>query len=226
VSKKWWIVIIIAIIVGIAAIVLGFMLPGQDSFLKNLLAEIVGLAFALAIAIWLIEGPVLTHTERLKKVLNVAVRSTARMNEEIAMTFSRDIGQYLASMLDSHIELYGEERGDWDAFKELLRSVFREARQVPDVGLPKSGAISESDYLGSIESARNFMARINEAIQADKEVQASLFELLAHWEELNSFLRTADAPYSVDDETRRYQMLGELGDILIDIVDSCPKIKG
>lgn len=56
-SKKWWSAVFIAIVVGAVAIVLGFLLPEPDSFLKNILAEVAGLAFALALAVWLIEGP-------------------------------------------------------------------------------------------------------------------------------------------------------------------------
>lgn len=115
--KKWWGVVFIAIIVGAVAIVLGFLLPEPDSFLKNILAEVAGLAFALALAVWLIEGPLLTRERRLRKVISIAARSVAQLNEEIALMVVRDVGEYLAGRLEPPLDLYGEERGDWGAFK-------------------------------------------------------------------------------------------------------------
>ena len=67
VSKKWWTVVFIAIVIGAVAIVLGFLLPPPDSFLGNILAEVAGLAFALALVVWLIEGPLLTLLTRLPR---------------------------------------------------------------------------------------------------------------------------------------------------------------
>jgi len=144
VSKKWWGVVFIAIIVGAVAIVLGFLLPEPDSFLKNILAEVAGLAFALALAVWLIEGPLLTRERRLRKVISIAARSVAQLNEEIALMVVRDVGEYLAGRLEPPVDLYGEERDDWGAFKLFVTA---RSFNVPDKYLKKA-------YKGTVFSKR------------------------------------------------------------------------
>jgi len=59
-SKKWRFVIFVAIAVGVVAILLRFLLSSLDNFWENILANVAVSAFAFAVAIWLIEGPLLT----------------------------------------------------------------------------------------------------------------------------------------------------------------------
>jgi len=224
VSKKWRSVVIIAFVVGFISITAGFVLPTLDSFLENILAGIAVSAFAFAIAILLIEGPLLTRERRLQRVISIAARSVAQLNEEIAIILVGEIGGYLASKLDSNIDLYGEERGDWTAFKRLLRSVFRDARQVSVNGLPKSQSLSEVDYLSYVESARSFMERVRSAIGPDREVQAQLLELLEHWSKLDAHIQEAGYQHNIVDEKMRYAKLAAIGDAIIDLVEACPKI--
>ncbi len=224
-SKKWRSVVIIAFVVGVISIIAGFVLPRLDSFPENILAGIAVSAFAFAIAVLLIEGPVLTRERRLQKVISIATRSVAQLNEEIAIMLVREIGEYLASQLDSNIDLYGEERGNWTVFKRLLRSVFQDARQVPVTGLPKSEPLSEKDYLNYVESARSFMMRVRSAIGSDREVQTQLLELLEHWSKLDAHVKEAGYQYNIADEKMRHAQLAAIGDTLIDIVEACPKIE-
>ncbi len=224
-SKKWRSVVIIAFVVGVISIIAGFVLPRLDSFAENILAGIAVSAFAFAIAVLLIEGPVLTRERRLQKVISIATRSVAQLNEEIAVTLVREIGEYLASKLDSNIDLYGEERGNWTAFKPLLRSVFRDASQVPVKDLPKSEPLSKEDYLSFVGSARSFLERVRSAIGADWEIQAQLLELLEHWNKLNAHIKEAGYPCNIADEKMRYATLAAIGDTLIDIAEACPKIE-
>ena len=100
-SKKWWGVVSIAIVVGAVVVVLGFLLPEPDSFLENILAEAAGVAFALTLAIWLIERERLKRERRLNKLVAITSRSVAQLDEVIAITVSREIGEYLAGRLDS-----------------------------------------------------------------------------------------------------------------------------
>lgn len=100
-SKKWWGVVSIAIVVGAVVVVLGFLLPEPDSFLENILAEAAGVAFALTLVIWLIERERLKRERRLNKLVAITSRSVAQLDEEIAITVSREIGEYLAGRLDS-----------------------------------------------------------------------------------------------------------------------------
>ena len=224
-SKKWRNAAIIAFVAGSISTIAGFVLPGLDSFLENILAGIAVSAFAFAIAIRLIEGPALTRERRLQKVISIATRRVAQLNEEIAVTLVTEIGEDLASRLDSNIDLDGEERGNWTAFEPLLRSVFRDASQVPVKGLPKSEPISEEDYLSVVRAARSFLERVRSAIGSDWEVQAQLLELLEHWNRLDTHIKEACYPYNIRDEKTRYRTLAAIGDTLIDIAEACPKIE-
>ena len=224
-SQKWWIIFSAAIVVGLIAFILGFKLPELDNFLKSFLASLSASMLVLATGIWLIEGPLMTRERRLRKVVAIATRSVAQLNEEIAIVLIREIGEYLSSKLDSNIDLNGKERGNWKAFKRLLRSIFQDARQVPIKGLPKSEPLIESDYLNYIESARSFMTRVHNAIGSDREVQAQLLELYEHWYKLNAHITEAGYPYIIKDEKMRYATLGAIGETLIDLIEACPKIK-
>ena len=67
-SRKWRSVVIIAFVMGVISVILGFVLPELDSFLGNILAGIAVSAFAFAIAVLLIEGPVLTRERRVSSI--------------------------------------------------------------------------------------------------------------------------------------------------------------
>jgi len=225
VSKKWWIIFSAAVVVGVIAFTLGFKLPGLDGFLKNCLASLAAAMLVLAMGIWLIEGPLMTRERRLRKVIAVAARSVAQINEEIALMVVREIGQYLASKLDSNIDLYGEERGDWTAFKHLLRLVFQDARQVPVKGLPRSSPFSEEDYSNYVEGARSLTERVRSALGSNWEVQAQILELVEHLNKLSTRITEAGYGSNIRDEKMRYAALGAIGDALIDLIEACPKME-
>jgi len=225
-SKKWLIVVIINFIVGTLSIIAGYLLlPRLNSFQENLLAGMAVSVLSFAIAILLIQGPTLTRERRIQKVISIASRSIAQLNEEIAMTLTREIGEYFASTLEPTIDLYGDERGNWTTFKLLLRSTFQNARQVPVNGLPKGESLSEKDYLNYVDRARTLMERVRNDIGSDREVQAQLYELLRYWDKLEFNINEATYQYNVTDEKMRYVKLAAIGDTLIDLVDACPKLK-
>ena len=224
-SKKWWIIFGIAVGVGCVATIVGLSLPRLDSFLENIVAGIAVSAFAFAIAVRLIEGSVMTRERRLQKVISMATRNVAQLNEEIAVTLVREIGEYLASKLDSDIDLDGKERGNWTDFKRLLRKVFQDARQVSVRGLPKSEPISKEDYLSYVDAARRFVEQVRSAIGTDWEVQAQLLELLEHQNSLDAHIKEAGYPYNMRDEKARYARLAAIGDAIIDLIEGCPRIE-
>lgn len=224
-SKKWWIIFSAAVVVGVIAFTFGFKLPGLDGFLKNFLASLAAAMLVLAMGIWLIEGPLMTRERRLRKVVAVAARSVAQINEEIALMVVREIGEYLASKLDSNINLYGEERGDWTAFKHLLRLVFQDARQVPVKGLPRSSPFSEEDYSSYVEGARSLTERVRTALGSNWEVQAQILELVEQLNKLSARITEAGYGSNIRDEKMRYAALGAIGDALIDLIEACPKME-
>lgn len=110
----------------------------------------------------------------------------------------RDIGEYLAVRLEPPVDLYGDERDNWTAFKPLLRQVFQRARQVPQKGLPND-CLSEEDYRSYVEGARMFVKRVHSALGSDREVQAQLLELVESLSKLDACVLKADFPYIVED---------------------------
>ena len=179
----------------------------------------------LAIGIFLIEGPLMTRERRLNKVVAIAARSVAQINEERALGTVRGIGEYLASTLDSNVDLYGEERGDWTAFRGLLRQVFQDARQVPVKGLPRGSSFSEQQYLSYVEGAHYLSKRVRDAFGFHWEVQAQLLELVEHLNKLDTCITEANYGSNINDERMRYAALGKIGDALVDLIEACPKIE-
>jgi hypothetical protein len=226
VSKRWWIVFGVVFGLGCAAVIVGIQLYGPDSFLENMLPGAGVSLIVFAIAVLLIEGSVMTRENRLQKVVRKACRDVMQINEEIAITLVREIGEDLASRLDSNINLYGDERGNWKDFKDLLRKVFKDARQVSVRGLPRSGSISKEDYLSFIKAARKFMEKVGSAIGNDWEVKAELQELIEHRNRLGRHITEADYPYIIEDEKNRYEKLAVIGEGLIDLIEGCPRVKG
>jgi len=225
VSKTWRIIFGGALGLGCVAFILGIKFYGADSFLENLLPGAGVSLIVFAVAVLLIEGPIMTRENRLRKLVRKVCRDVMQINGEIAITLVREIGEDLASRLDSDINLYGEERGNWADFKDLLRQVFKDARQVSVRGLPKSGPISKEDYLSFIETARKFMERVGSAIGNDWEVKAELLELIEHRDKLGRHIMEADYPYIIEDEKNRYEKLAVIGEAMIDLIEGCPRIK-
>jgi len=226
VSKRWWIIFGVAFGSGCVAIMVGIRLSGVRSFLENMLPGAGVSLMVFAIAVLLIEGSVMTRESRLQRLACMVSREVARLSEEIAITLVREIGEYLASRLDSKIVLYGEEREDWKGFKRLLRGVFEDARQVSVRGLPKGGPISEADYLRYIGSARRFVDRVESALGNHLEVHAVLVDLIERQRALNTRIQEAFLVTSMTDEKIRYVRLAEMGEAIIDLIDGCPRIKG
>lgn len=224
-SKKWRIIIGVAVGVGCSATIVGLCSTGLGSFLENILAGIAVSAFAFAIAVCLIEGPVMTRERRLHKVTSMASREVSQLNEEIGITLVREIGEYLAGKLDSNIDLYREERGNWIAFKRLLRAVFESARQVSVKGLPRIEPISEKDYSSYVEAAQKFKERVGSTLGTDWDIQAQLLELVEHLRRLDARIKEAYYPDNIRDEKARYIRLAAIGDAIIDLVDECPRIE-
>lgn len=225
-SKTWWIIFGVALVLGCVAVILGIKLYGTDSFVENMLPA-AGVSFIVfAIAVRLIEGSVMTREKRLQKVVRKACREIVEINQEIASELVREIGEYLTSRLDSNIDLYGDERGDWEPFKDLLRKVFEDARQVSVRGLPRSGSVSKEEYLFYVEGARSFMERVGSALGNDWEIKAELQELIEYRDRLGKHVMEADYPSIIEDDKSRYVKLGEIGDGIIEIIEGCPRIKG
>lgn len=224
-SKHWWIVFSVLLGVGSAAVIVGISLYGTDSFIENMLPGAGVSLIVFAVAVYLIEGSVMTRENRLQKLVEMTCRDVMQINEETAITLVRKIGEDLDSRLDSKINLNGDERGNWGDFKDLLRKVFKDARQVSVRGLPESGPICKEDYLSFIVSVRNYMEQVGSAVGNDLEVKAELLELIEHQNKLGRHIMEAEYPYIVGDEKKKYEKLAVIGEAMIDLIEGCARIK-
>ena len=65
-SKKWWAVIIVSFFLAAVLTGLGLLQFDAADFIENLIIEIIGLLLALGIAVWVIEGKVLTREKEFE----------------------------------------------------------------------------------------------------------------------------------------------------------------
>ncbi len=91
--------------------------------------------FALVIVRWLIEGPVLTRERKLRRILEYKWKVFQKA-WEIGHMLAREMAESLVDAFEPKVDIYEEERGNWQRFEPLLRKVFKHARDVPDMGLP------------------------------------------------------------------------------------------
>ena len=104
-------VIIASLLVGAILVGVGFYLFEPASFLENLVAESIGLAFALAVIVWLVEGPVLTRQRRVRAILEYK-RRVFQLGGEIGTLIVNAIADPIATDFEPPIDLYGDERGN------------------------------------------------------------------------------------------------------------------
>ncbi len=224
-STKWWVVFGGSLVAAAVATAVGFLRPNLDGFAQNLLAEAAGLGFGMAIAVLLIDGATQTRERRLRKVVSMAARRVAQLNEEIAVMLSTEIGAFLKECLNSNSDLYGDERGNWDTFKPLLSQIFHEATKVLEKGRPtETASLPEEDYKSFVNSASSFVARVRQALGSNFEVQAELFEVVKHLDRLDDCVSKANWPSTARDEKARFAALGDIGNAIIDIVEATPHI--
>lgn len=220
-NKRWWAVTAASFIVGGVLIGVGFWLFEAESFLENLIAEGIGLAFALGIVIWLIEGPVLTRERKFHAIVEYK-RQVFRVAGEIGNVFVVEIAQAIADDFEPRIDLYGHERGNPEEFKPLLRTVFRRAKEVRQCGLPRDPDLSMEDASSIIESCLSMELRIRQVTDTRPE--------FAKWEVLRGFdlalhqIRSASERAVrlglVEDPTERYETVGHMGDLVLNMLDS------
>lgn len=106
-------------------VALGFVVPQILLFTENLLAEAVGLAIASGLAILAIEGLFLTQQARPRRILARTAKAIVAEASEIGMMVTRENGTWIASVIDSAVELEGEDIGsDWGAGFKLYSDRF------------------------------------------------------------------------------------------------------
>lgn len=218
-SKRWWGVVMGSFLVGTILVGTGFWLFEDQSFLENLIAEAIGLTFAFGIVVWLIEGPVLTRERKLRAILEYKWRVYQR-TWEIGHMMAREIAEPIATHFEPAFDLYGDERGRWDAFEPLIRAVFRRARNVPEDGLPLYPSLDEESVRMTFESCASMENRIREVIDTKPDLENQVLPLVIALARIQQHIKMADRLGFLDDQAKRYKIIGDLGDLVLDILDT------
>ena len=221
-SGRWMLIASLSFIAAALLIVLGFGVPRLLPFTENLLAEAFGLAMAFGLAVMVIEGPFLTQQARRRRILARMARSIAGEASEIGMMLTWEIGTCLVSVLDSTVDLEGEDRGDdWNAdIKPLLRQVYDEAETLAVDGILYKDALSSEDYRSWIDGIEGYSQRIRNRIETNLDVNERLLELAEAFDRLDSALTRCTWPISMRTEIDRFHSLGRVGNALTGLMEA------
>ena len=206
-------------LLGLTLIGVGLWVFEPMDFLENLIAEAVGLTFALAIIILLVEGPVLTRQRRVRAILAYKKKGFQK-GAEIGNLIVTDMAQLITRDFEPYIDLYGPERGNWEEFEPLLRQVFISAMEVRRHGVPDYPSLNE-------EIARSFMKGCEDMAKRTQEIANSKPEF-NKWEILGNFslaliqivhhIERAEKLDLLSNPTERYVAIGELGYLLLEML--------
>ena len=224
-SRIWWAFIVASFLGGIALAGVGFWLFENASFLENLIAEGFGILIALGVIIWLIEGPHLTRERRIRAILEYR-RRVFQIAGEIVSLDARDMAGFLASILEPQMDLYGPERGRWVEFKPLLREVFRRTGNVRQDGLPKYIGLDEEEARSIMTGCLRVRDRIKE--EMDEKPEFAKWEILGSipltLEQMKHAVERAERLELLSDPISRYEEIGQMGEYLLEILDTMESI--
>jgi hypothetical protein len=102
------------------------------------------------------------------------------------MRLTWELGTWLRVVLESSVDLYGEQRGDdWDKdIKPLLRLIYDEAERVKETALPRV-ALTYEDYRSHVETLEDFAGQIRQRMETNLEVNEMLLGLGEKLDELD-----------------------------------------
>ena len=214
-SGKWLLLSTVSFLVFAEALAIGAVLPNIGTFWRGFLASVAPSALVLAVVIWLIEGPLLTQERRRRQVISHNARFVLQEMGEISAGMARELAEWLAGEFEPGIDLYGDERGDYSAFRPLLLAVYDQAKQVPYQDLPPYHSLTEDEFQRWIDNIQYFIDRIRGRFQGDLEVQATLLEAVVALDDLERQISRSQFYSMRRDQRMRYRSLGLIGHQLV-----------
>ena len=221
-SIHWMVISFLSFVVAAILIVLGFVVPRLLSFAENLFAEAIGLTVAFGLAIVAIEGRFLTQQARRRRIVKRIAKSIVAEASQIGILLTWELGAWLVSVLDSTVELGGEDIGnDWDAdIKPLLRQIYNEAETLGDDAILVEDSLPYEEYRHWINSTKEYSQRIRNRVETNLDVHEHLLELTEGFDRLDSALVSSMWPISVRTEVDRFRSLGQVGIVLIRLMET------
>ena len=226
-SRRWIIITLLSFASAAAFVALGFVVPQLLPFTENLLAEAVGLAIAFGLAILAIEGPFLTQQARRRRILARTAKAIVAEASEIGMMVTWEIGTWLTSVIDSAVELEGEDVGsDWDAdIKPLLRQVYCEAEALRTEDIVWKEVLPYEDYRSWMDGIKGYSQRIRSRFEANLDVHEQLLELAEAFDRLDVVVTRSMWVTSIRTEVDRINSLGRVGNALTRLMETIGAVR-
>ena len=222
-SIRWWGFIIVCFGACATAIWVGYRLDNLSDFENSLLATGAGIAFALGIAILLIEGPILTRDQRRRTILKYR-KDVCQACWDTSPFVASETANFIGADFEPRVDLDGDEREKWETFVPVLRKVFDQARLVPRTGLPAYPDLANDQYFSILESGSKMVERIQKKIGTDRDMQNQVYPVLSAVHHLGLAVQRGKEPYFVEDLMSRYEAIGIVGDAVLDVAEAIPAV--
>ena len=221
-GRIWIVATLLSIVTAALLCLVGFLVPRLLPFTENLIAEAIGLAVGLGLAIIVIEGRFLTQQARRRKIIARTAKSIVGEADDIGMMLTWEFGTSLESALDWDVGLRSEDRGDdWDPdIKPLLQQIYGKAEAVDVRDIPFQDALPYEEYRQSIDSTKHYSQRIRTRIEANLDVHERLLELGEAFDRLDHALMQSMWSSSASSEAKRFNSLGRIGNALIHVMEA------
>lgn len=202
---------------------LGFLVPNWLDFTNNMLAELAGFALALAAAVALIEGPILTRERRRQKAISKQASSINAMVGEISALLSSEAFVLILDELVEQVLRQSPDVSDFTEYRKVMLATFESSRSFPEEGTPLHPNLTEDSYQEFIAGVNRFINGARKRLQGDYDVQSVLAELIEALDELDRHAYLAIFPNKLKYANTRFRTVGEIGCNLLKVNDVAVK---
>lgn len=220
-SKKWWVLTGLSLLAAAGLFTLGLEFFSDEGLWEGTLVEGVGLFAAFAVAILLIEGPLLTR-QSLTDSLNEYKQYVFRKIWEEIREETLAIATELSSDPESVRAIQGEENASWSDMTADLEELFRHAQAIGQEDLKEVMGLDEQKAHLIAESCLGAIREVREAIRSKPEFEQ--WYVLGKVEtKLVDVERTINE-YKDGEDFRdpivRHQRVGRIGDEMLGLVSN------
>lgn len=234
-SRKWFVVALVAIGLAVALAAAGYMVPDllPDNevldFTRALLSTLSGVCLASGVAVLLIEGDSLTRQSRRSKITRLTAKSIISYAAEAISWDALALGRWLGSVLPEYTsvdeEINKSQGSNWEnSVNPVLIKVFQQAQQVTTKDINILDPIPEDEYKRTVFATRDFVSEVRKRLESNLDVHERLLELSESLEKLEQVLTRCSWPINIREEENRFYCLGQLGTTFIELHESLNRI--
>ena len=218
-SRKWWGVIVASLLGAFGLVLLGLRLFPSDSLWEGTVVEAIGLLAALALAVLLIEGPVLTRqsltdslSEYKKEVFLKLWEEVPRAAMAVAEPVAKDLG---VASLEA-----GWRESRWGDLEPTLESVFRGAQDVTEEGIPDVQVLDQVSASTLVAECLKVLREVRRVIDNKPEFEQwyVLGQVETRIVNMENEIRQRSEPQAFEDPLERYRRVGRTGEEMLNLV--------